>query len=183
MVKTCEKKAFSVIEIVVVMIVVTILAAVAMVKFGSYDTLKLDAAARKIASDIRYAQHCRMARQQIVWIDFDNTNNKYSLRREGCNGTYPLITDPFTKENLEVNFTSGEFQGINITNASFPYGASQSEDLGFNDSLGRPKSLTFGGSLCTTFPSMTGTGSVSISYKGRTKTIYVEVETGEVSIQ
>jgi len=171
-----KKVAFSVIEIVVVLAVMVILAAVAMVKLGTYDNMKLDAAARKVASDIRYAQRYTMTQMQRVWIDFDLVNERYSIK-EGVS-PFNVITDPLTKGSFVVDFNSGELKGVKINTSNF----GGREDLGFSDSLGRPCGVQLG-----TFDapsSFTTPGSVSISYKTLPqKTISVEPETGEVSIQ
>lgn len=55
-----NNKSFTLIEFVVAITIMIVIATIGTAKFYSFDTLKLDAAAQKVASDIRYAQSLAM---------------------------------------------------------------------------------------------------------------------------
>jgi len=129
------KKAFTMLELIMVIVIIGILAAVIIPRTGSNKTAE---AAVKLISDIRYTQHLAMIDDKYgqnnnwyrdLWqIRFNG--NSYSIISD--NGTRPA-KDPITKEDINVNLI-GDF-GVQIVEFGGNCGAD--ETLSF-DHMGRP---------------------------------------------
>lgn len=164
-----EKAGFTLIEFVMAIVIVGILVAIAIPRFESYFVIKLDGAARKAASDVRYVQQFAVSRHTNSRIEFDASSNRY--RACFCNeadgkcgsGTcgsanWSPIPDPFTRADLVVDFTTdAQYRGISVENTiTFQF-----------DWQGVP----------------VAGGSVSLEYRGDTRMISVEEQTGMVRIE
>jgi len=181
-------KAFSIIELVVVIIIFSIIALVATLKFGPYDAMKVDGAARKIASDIAYAQILAMTRSyndtptQYIVINFNPTNDTYNITR-----TRPSqpVTDPFTKENFFiVDFKTGTYQGVDIVSANF-IGTNLSNiynSLCLTVFRGIPQACNDAGGFYWPRGDLSSDGEINISYHGKTRIIRVTRQTGRVYV-
>lgn len=190
-----SKKAFTAIELAVVIVIMAILAVAASVQSIGYDTMKLDAAARKVASDIRYAQNLAFNTPQSsnfnsVYISFSAATETYQVFYEDAAGATFPVKDPFTKENLSVDLKTGPYKGVTINSVCF--GAGCCTDLGFGSlySFGspdtkpylvRPNPVVY--SIIAVCPSFSSTGTVVLGYQGKTRTVRVQPETGLVQIQ
>jgi prepilin-type N-terminal cleavage/methylation domain-containing protein len=152
---------FTLIELIVVIVILLILSAVIAPKITNVITgTRINTAARKIASDIRYAQSLAISAQTTYGVIFNpNPTNTYSLYQ---NTSATIITNPFSGGLYTVQLNTGEYDGITI------WGSGSSE-VKF-DSLGSP---TLGGG-----------SSVIISNNGAapTRAITVAANTGKVSI-
>ena len=194
-----QDKAFSFIELVVVIVIFGIIALVASSKFGPYDAMKIDAAARKIASDITYAQQLAMTNAYSssvgIVIDFNpadespimptGTNiNSYRIFRGYSN---LFVNDPFSKENFVVDFNAGTYQGVTIDRAEFR-GSDEViyNNLGFTRYRGVAEARQYNSFLMMYitkgFSVTDKEGEITISYHGKTRTIVVTMDTGRVSI-
>ncbi|MBU1871798.1 MAG: prepilin-type N-terminal cleavage/methylation domain-containing protein [Candidatus Omnitrophica bacterium] len=159
------KKAFTLIEMVMTILIIGILAAIAIPRFESFYSIKLDGATKKVVSDIRYIQQLALSRHTNCRIDFNPAANTYSAQEEvpQDSGNWVSAIDPFTHAALSVDFNNHtQYQGIGIDSAGF----GGSSVLQFNW-LGAPQS---GGSLV-------------LVYQGRSRTISVESNTGRVNAQ
>lgn len=166
------QRGFTIIELVMVLILLAVLAAVAIPRFSGYGGMKQGNAVLKIASDIRYAQNKATTTQQRYRINFNSTTT-YDI--QFCNGIYNTAactcpawvyaTEPYTNGPFQVDLNN-EFSGVTI---SSPAPGSWLEF----DSLGRPYV-----SPC----SATSTGTtVTVSYSGETdRNIVIQAQTGMV---
>ncbi|MFH1201989.1 MAG: type II secretion system protein [Candidatus Omnitrophota bacterium] len=136
----------SLLELVVVMAIVVILALVAALKLGSYDTMRIDSAARKVASTIRYAQKLAMlnpgtaAQPNSYVVDFDLPSQQYFIMRSIAGAAYEPVLDPYTKEPFNVSFSSGTYKGLCLyaSAGSCSRASATTAGIGFKDSLGTP---------------------------------------------
>src|SRR3989338_5097170 len=201
-----SNKGFSIIELVVVMIIVSIVAAVTIpLIFRGGATMTVAAMARKIKSDIQYAQEMAMARRASTGfaqpvrarIIFDTAAESYNIvmvndadgdnlwGEAGPPQEWEYATDPFTRDSftLSLNIPDTPYTGITINSASFPATGCTSHAtnpvLEF-DSLGIPYCVNNG--VGGTSVRMDSPGSVSISKAGETATVNITQNTGRVSI-
>lgn len=108
-------RGFTLIEIVMVTLLIAILAAVVIPRLGMFTGMQLEVAAKKVASDIRYAQSAAMTNRTSHWVRItfrEDPNNSYSIYSETVN-----IKNPVTQESsFFVQLNQGEYQGIKIFN-------------------------------------------------------------------
>jgi len=156
-------KSFTLIEIVVVMVIIGIIAAVSVNRFFAYQEMKVNLAARKLVSDIRFAQNLAASYHADVGIEFSVSNNWYRVYNVSSGTNY---TDPSTHQEFVINYTSDpQFGGVNIASANFDGNAT----LIFN-SLGKPENV--GGA------DLVANGSIGLSYGGFNETVQVYAGTG-----
>ncbi len=167
------QRGFTIIELVMILTLIAILAAVAIPRFSSYGATKQRNAVLKIASDIRYAQNRATTTQMRHRMNF-NTSTTYDI--QFCNGIYNtaactcpawvLATDPYTRGSFQINLNN-DFSGASI---STPAAGSWLEF----DSLGRPYV-----NPC----SVTSAGTtVTVAYAGEANIpIGIQQQTGMVS--
>ena len=107
---------FTLIELVVVITIIGILAWVAYPKLTGTSEIKLDAAARRVAADLRYAQN-RSIGIGVPTLLFDSAQEKYTVyaptpacgRRPGRSSA--AVSVDFLRR--------GEYQGVTIVSAAF----------------------------------------------------------------
>jgi prepilin-type N-terminal cleavage/methylation domain-containing protein len=162
--KRILRKGFTLIEMVMVLVLVGTMAALAIPRFASFYSIKLDGSIKKVAADIRYCQQMAVSRHDNSRIVFSAANDIYTAEEQlAAGGGWSGLTDPFTRVNLIMNFrTDPQYKGIDITSANF----NSSSTLQF-DWQGVPVSG----------------GSVTFSYMGNSRTIIVANNTGRVIAQ
>ena len=129
-------RAFTLVEVVAVLIIVGILAASAIPVLGRLDGKQGAGAARWVLSDLAYARQRAVATGTRTWVVFDTAQGAWSIQSEnpsspGRSGAATL-TDPTTRQPMAVSLESA-MPGISIVSASFDGAA----EVGF-DWLGRP---------------------------------------------
>ena len=166
------QRGFTLIELVMIITLLAILAAVAIPRFSGFGAIKQGNAVMKIASDIRYAQNRATTTQQRSRVSFvDATNYEvyfcatYTQATCTCTSGWSFATDPYTRGNFQVNLNT-DYSGVTI--------ASTVSLLEF-DSLGRPYN---GGVSCTASAGAT----VTVTYSGEADIpIGIQQQTGMVS--
>ena len=155
-----SRNGFTVIEILIVAVLLTIVALTAVPMLSSAGTMQLRAAANIIAADLEYAKSMAISRGQNYSVVFDHNSDSYQIEDQNDN----VIPHPVKKGfNYIVNFQSdSRLNRVDITGANF----SGNPDVEF-DSLGSPDDG----------------GNVTLQASGTTVTITVEPITGYISIQ
>jgi prepilin-type N-terminal cleavage/methylation domain-containing protein len=162
-------RGFSLTELIVIISILGILGWVAYPKMAAMDEIKLDAAARRLAGDLRYAQSLAMSRRVIHGILFDPALEKYTVFAPDAASP---ITDPADRARpLAVDYTSRtEFRGVLVQSATF----GTTPGVTF-DYFGVPRD--------TAGVDLTSTGSVVLSYQGQSDTVLVAPQTGMVTVR
>lgn len=162
--KLILRKGFTLIEMVIVLVLVGIMAALAIPRFASFYSIKLDGCMKKVATDIRYSQQMAVSRHANTRLVFNVAGDTYTAEEQlSAGGAWSGLKDPFTRVNLIMNFRSDpQYNGVDITAANF----NSSATLQF-DWQGIPVSG----------------GSITFNYKGNSRTINVASNTGRVSLQ
>ncbi|MFN0133562.1 MAG: Tfp pilus assembly protein FimT/FimU [Phycisphaerales bacterium] len=167
MVRGAHRKAYTLIEVLIVVTLLGIASAVVIPSIGSSDALKIQSAVRAIVADINAAQSDALATQRGRAIVFDTANNKYQIIE--VNGA---VLDPVNDLIREVRLVQGT-NGLTGTIAAADFGGTNT--LVF-DELGGP--VTGPGSST---PSAGGT--ITLSGFGSTFVLTVEAYTGRATVQ
>ena len=152
-----NQHGFTLIELVIIIVLLAIIAAVAIPRMGDVTSMKAAATAEKLKSDIRYAQELAMTQNRSYRVYFNTApapaagyavvNNADGDGNWGEAGEF--APDPAGKGNLSVTLNSGDYAGVTASNTA---GA---DPIEFN-SLGRPAG---GATTVTVSPN----GSITIS--------------------
>lgn len=102
-------------EILVVVMILSIAAAMVIPNVISTSDMQAVGAARIIASDLQYAQSVAVTTQVPVTVQFDPASESYSLRN-----TSGLLIHPMTKSGYTIRFSSlGGYDRLDLSSASF----------------------------------------------------------------
>lgn len=168
-------RAMTFIELVMIIVIIGILAVVALPRFETYYQIKVQAAAKKVVTDIRYVQNKAISRHADTRIIFNGGSEYY--RAYYCDSdcaneaNWSALQDPSTRLDLVVDFSSDhQYTGIDMFAVNF----NSTDTLRFNWQ-GIPQDNA--GSNLTSF------GSLSLDYKNSSVTISVAPQTGKTVIQ
>jgi len=163
------RHGFTMIELLIVVAILAIAAAIVVPMVSSAGSMQLRAAVNVVAADLEYAKSMSISRGQRYAVVFDKNAETYRITDETeATISHPVKTGfPFT-----VDFRSdGRLSQVDIVDVSFD-GASA---VSF-DSLGSPYSGT-GGSATSL-----NSGTITLQAGGITKTVKVEAVTGYISV-
>lgn len=160
------ERGFTVIELILVIVVMAVLAAVIGLNLSSLDAIKASGAARRLASDIRFAQQMSVTQQNIHGVAFNvPVVQQYTVYEQ--NDPNNPARNPQGGNDFIVSFVTGEFEGVTIA-TSFPGGR-----VGFN-SRGEP--LDGAGS-----PVAPPNNTVTLTYQSTAATVTVTPLTGKLT--
>lgn len=163
-----RNRGFTLIDTVMVMVIIGILVGLAIPNFESFYAIKLSSAARRLASDIRYAQRLSVARynNDTYGVQFNTWTNRYWVYPVSNPSGY--AKDPLTRGDYIIDYSSTpSFTGIDLVGASF--GVTSSVRFTF---MGVPQDGNG--------TDLVSNGSVAISYQGYSDTVVVSPVTGNV---
>lgn len=155
--KSRTRVGFSLLELLVVIIILAIAAAIVIPNVSGAKGIEAMSAARIITSDLQYAQNVAITYQNPVTVTFNPAGESYSL----SNTSGPLI-HPMTKEAYSTSFGSqSDFESVDIVSANFAGNSSVSFD-----ELGTPNNA----------------GTVTVQAGSYAYQISVAVATGRVTV-
>jgi type II secretory pathway pseudopilin PulG len=164
-----RSRGFTLVELVLLLSIIGILVLVAIPDRSAIDEVSLRAAARRLASDLRYAQGESMARRVRHGVRFDVAGKRYAVV---ATGRGEPIDDPGARGHaLEVDFANTPaFRGVTLVSASFDGSPEVSYDY-----FGVPCDLAA--------REIHHPGIVVLACAGRTVTVEVAPGTGKVSVR
>jgi type II secretion system protein H len=170
-----RRQGFTLIEILVVVVIIGIAAAIIVPQLGTRDDMKASSAARVIMADLIYAQNLSITQQNYHYVAVDVANRRYQVQ----NSTLATITHPVYKTTYRVQFGAGGTNGftdLTLVAASF---TGQSgivySTMGF-DELGSPLVHTGAGTEPMT------AGSIIIQAGNYRLRIDIEPFTGQITV-
>lgn len=153
-----RRPGFTLVEILVVVVILGIAAAMVVPRIGGTGDQQVAAAARTLLCDLQYAQNEAIVSQQNVTITFDTVSGSYLL--SNANGT---LQHPVTKKPYQVCYSQTRgFEKVLLAGVSF----SGAQTVTF-DPLGAPSSG----------------GQVFLTADGRTWRITVASVTGRITVE
>jgi prepilin-type N-terminal cleavage/methylation domain-containing protein len=173
-----NKKGFTLIELIIVMVIIAILGLGVNALIGDTTSTKAYGTARKIQSDIIFAQESAMSHRIHYRITFSTSPNNYTIQQcttwggSSCT-TWGTVADPSTNTTpFTVTLNSGSYSGVSLLSTGFT-----GNYLEFN-SAGTPLD---GNTSCGTAPcSFAAVESVTIN--PGSLTVSVAPGTGKTSI-
>ena len=109
---------FTFVELVVVITLIGILAWLAYPSLGAIGEIRLDAAARRVASDLRYAQNRAIGSRTVHGVRFDVGAGSYTVY--AANSGAAIVNPADRGKRLVVTFASlAETRGVRIESAAF----------------------------------------------------------------
>lgn len=105
-----SEQGFTLVELVLTIVLLVVFAVSISVSLQSYGTIKLNSAARKLASDIRFAQQKSMIQQVRHGVIF--TASTYTVFEN--DNTADPARNPAGGGDFTVDYSTGEFQGVTI---------------------------------------------------------------------
>jgi len=170
--------AFTLIEILCVLVILGICSALIIPQLSSRDDLRVAAAARVVMADLMYAQNRSISTQQKHFLNF--SGQTYTLQSRTTD-VAPLVTviHPTSKGNYLTGFgASASNPALNtctLTNWSLGSGINV---LGF-DELGSPFAYNTSTSVVS---SLTTAATIQVTCGTQSLTISIEPFTGETSV-
>jgi prepilin-type N-terminal cleavage/methylation domain-containing protein len=160
------RRAFTFIELMIVIVILAIAAAVVVPMVSSAGSMQLRAAVNMVAADLEYAKSMAVSRGQTYSVVFDKNAETYQIQDPNGN----VIPHPVKKGfNYVVDFRQdGRLSQVNIVDADFDLTSQVKFDY-----LGSP----FNGS-----GTPLNSGVVTLQAAGATRTVTVQPVTGFVTI-
>jgi len=165
-----KTKGFTVIEVIVAITIVGLLAAVARPQvMGALQNFKLNAAAVKMLSDIRYARELALSRHSTYGIEVNAASNYYQIFSL-TGGVKTVLTDPGTRKSMTIDFDLlPQYSGVTIGAVDLcQSGGCGTVDLRF-DSFGAPSD--------SAGTAMASAATVALRAGGVTKTVTIHQQT------
>jgi len=164
-------KAFTLIELILIVVILGILTAVTIPRLNSVHEMKLNSAVKKVAVDIEYAQSAALSRNTDTRIVFDASSDSYYAEIYN-DGSWAFLADPVYRGDMNVDFQAdnSQFKDVDIDSADFNSGSV----LRFNWE-GTP--ADGGGSA------LAAQGILNFSFRGNSLSLLVSPGTGKITVQ
>ncbi|HYJ34118.1 MAG TPA: GspH/FimT family pseudopilin [Candidatus Binatia bacterium] len=160
---------FTLVELALGITIIAILAWIAYPKIAAMSEIRLDATARRVAADLRYAQNRSIGTRMVHGLYFEPSAGRYTVFAP--TPATPLVDPADRARTLRVVFNQKiEYRGVTVLAASF--GATPAVSF---DYFGVPRDSA-GVELSTP-------GRVILSYQGVNDTVEVAPGTGAVTIR
>jgi len=169
--------AFTLIEIMCVLVILTIAAAMVVAGMGNSGDLQSESSARTLLADLTFAQNRAIATQSPVYVTFNTTAatvngipaHTYALC-SALPSTY--LTNPVSQQNY-----TNSWNGSNWSISTVTLGG---QNAMYFDQLGTPWSITTSGGGAAI---LSTNGSLVVSSGGKSVTINIQPDTGDMTFQ
>jgi prepilin-type N-terminal cleavage/methylation domain-containing protein len=168
-------RAFTLIEILVVVVILGIAAAIVVPAIGSRSDLKATSAARMIMADLIYTQNRSISQQKWHYVRFDKTAQSYEVL-EQITPSAVLIKHPVEASNFVVKIGSGGAKPIQ--DVTFDTITFDGKTVLAFDELGTPYSYD----VATNTPTAMAAGKVTLACGTFKLTITIEPFSGELRL-
>ena len=164
------RHGFTMIELIVVLAIIAIAAAIVVPIASSAGSMQLRAAVTMVAADLEYAKSMSISRGQRYSVVFDEANESYQITNEaGATISHP-IKGPSSLYAVDFRNDS-RLSAVEIVGASFDGASTVSFDY-----LGIPYSVT------ASPAALLNPGVITLRAGGVTRTVRVEPVTGYITV-
>ncbi len=170
-VKLGSGRGFTLVELILVVLILSIAAVIAIPMFSSAADIQVRSAANRIAADLDYARGLAITRQKNYAVVFYPASESYDIREASGD----IIKNPLDNRDFTVNLTAdSRVSGVNIDLTNFT-------DAVTFDYLGTP----YPGNVASPTARLNDTGVITLKSRDGRFTLYVKVEaaTGYVTIE
>jgi prepilin-type N-terminal cleavage/methylation domain-containing protein len=183
--RASARAAFTLVEILTVVIILGISAAIIIPSVGNRDDMRVASAARLLMADLIYAQNKAIATQTPYYVWFDTTNKRYSIHDTAPTAT-TTATDAIDHPLHPTTFSGKYVTAYGVVNSQLAAISMGTVDFAGKqilkfDELGVP----WGYDVPTATPTqLTGAsvGKVSLNCGSFTLTVTIEPYTGEMTV-
>ena len=151
-------RAFTIIELLVVVCILAIAAMIVVPHFGTRDDLQAAAAARAVMADLMYAQNRAIATQKKHYVRYSGSSYTLYARDSDTTALYTL-TQPITGKTYSVTLGSTNLDFPRMQIASISFDGSTQTAIQF-DSLGLPSVYN---ATADTATAMANTGTITLA--------------------
>jgi prepilin-type N-terminal cleavage/methylation domain-containing protein len=171
-------RAFTLVEVMTVMVILGIAAACIMPQIGTRDDLNVSAAARSVMADVLYAQNRAISTQKKHFVEFSVAGYSILARDSDTSPLY-TITNPTTQNTYVVTLNGSAFPNVDLSAVNFD--GSPSRTIQF-DSIGAPSVYNVAAGTATP---LVGTGTIILSTTSNavSASVLIDPATGEASTQ
>lgn len=167
------RRAFTLVEILVVVVILGLISAVIIPQIGSRDDLRCAASARVVMSDLIYAQNLAISQQSTKYVKFTSTG--YGVYNAGTAAT--AITHPVNKTAYLQTFGASGSPGlVNTSIGTSTFDGSPT--LAF-DELGSPYSYN---AVANTITPLAAAGEIVLVSGTYRLKVSIEPFTGEMTV-
>lgn len=161
-----ERNGFTLVEIIIVVVILSIAALMAIPVVSSAADIQVRSAANRIAADLDYAKSMAITHQQAYSVVFDASSESYQIQDNAGN----LIDHSVNPGGFVVDFTEGDLDRVEIVGSDFDGVSAVTFDY-----LGSPYSGTD-----TSTP--LNSGQIQLTADSFTLYVHIEPVTGYVTI-
>jgi len=156
------ERGFTAIELIAVLILVGLIAAVMVARSSNTSTYSVQSVADELKNHLRYAQ-TRSMNSNVIWGVYFISSTEYTIYRNGDTGSGNRVSPPGADANT-----------VNLSNRGVSLGVAAGDVVSFDD-WGRPCTDAAAG----TFQSV-AIRSINVTGGGQTATIQIYQETGYI---
>jgi len=174
-VKLGSGRGFTLVELILVVLILSIAAVIAIPMFSSAADIQVRSTANRIAADLDYARGLAITRQKNYAVVFYPASESYDIREAGLS----IIKNPLDSKDFLVDLTADHrISGVDIFSANFDTAADNAITF---DYLGTP----YPGNVASPTARLNDTGVITLQSKDGRFVIRVKVEplTGYVTIE